>query len=300
MNLSELAKTLSMDIVQVKRDCEVTSAELCTEILGTAAVTYLADEKYLPYLSDPGIAAVLCPPTLQEYIPSKIPGLLVVDDPKFAFYCICNKLSESVSETPIPTKIGANTDISPDAIIAPYDVQIGEDVTIEPGAVIQAHVTIGDHVTIGPGCVIGSRSYNPARYHDQSITMNDYGSVEIGDYVEVRALSVIQRGCLIGEVTRIAEGVKIDQLVMIAHGCEVGERSFVVAHATLAGHCKIGKDVWIGPHSTISNRTHIGDGARISLGSVVTRDVPAGYTVSGNFAIEHQKFLKNMKSILNE
>lgn len=60
----------------------------------------------------------------------------------------------------------------------------------------------------------------------------------------------------------------------------------------------MGSDVWIGVNATISNRIRIGDGARVSLGSVVTKDVPAGATVTGNFAIDHRQFLKNLKASL--
>ena len=58
----------------------------------------------------------------------------------------------------------------------------------------------------------------------------------------------------------------------------------------------VGDDVWIGVNATVSNRIKIGKGARVSLGSVVTKDVPAGQTVTGNFAIDHARFMKNLKA----
>jgi UDP-3-O-[3-hydroxymyristoyl] glucosamine N-acyltransferase len=65
----------------------------------------------------------------------------------------------------------------------------------------------------------------------------------------------------------------------------------------LAGSVRLGNDVWIGPNSTISNGVTVGDGAKVSLGAVVTRDVPAGARVTGNFAVDHEKFLGFLKSI---
>ena len=87
-------------------------------------------------------------------------------------------------------------------------------------------------------------------------------------------------------------------MVHIGHGAQLGARTFVASGAHIAGNCRIGSDVWIGVNATISNRIRIGDGARVSLGSVVTKDDPAGATVTGNFAIDHRQFLKNLKASL--
>ena len=69
----------------------------------------------------------------------------------------------------------------------------------------------------------------------------------------------------------------------------LGKRVLVPSGAHIAGNCIVGDDVWVGVNATVSNRISIGDGARVSLGSVVTKDVPAGQTVTGNFAIDHKK-----------
>ena len=299
MKLSELAKQLDMEVVQVLRDCEVDSAELCTDVKGPHAVTYLEKEKFLSVLKGGAIAAVICPETLAEKIPPHIQGILVTDSPKFAFYCLHNLLAERRQFKQVPTQIGAGADIAPTAYIAPYDVKIGKNVKIEPGAVIHPYVTIGDDVRIGAGTIVGSSSFSPVRYRDQAITLLDCGTVEIGNYVEIRSLCSIERGVFENDVTVLADGVKIDQLVLIGHGVHVGNRSFIVGNAYIAGNCVIGEDVWIGGNSTISNRIQIGDCARVSLGSVVTKNVPAGQTVSGNFAIEHRRFLKNLKESIS-
>ena len=71
----------------------------------------------------------------------------------------------------------------------------------------------------------------------------------------------------------------------------------ISACSCVAGSAKIGSDVWLGVNSTISDRIIIGDYARISLGAVVTKNVPENVTVSGNFAIEHHKFLNHIKTL---
>jgi UDP-3-O-[3-hydroxymyristoyl] glucosamine N-acyltransferase len=65
----------------------------------------------------------------------------------------------------------------------------------------------------------------------------------------------------------------------------------------IAGSVDIGEDVWIGPSAVISSGIRIGDRAAITLGSVVTRSVEAGKRVSGNFAIDHERFIQFLKSI---
>ena len=298
MRLSELAVYAGTDLAEVVRDCEVESAELCADIRGTAVLTFLEKEKFLPCLDHPGISAVICTKELADKISVHIPGLLLSDAPKFAFYSLYNFLAKNTVRLQIPTKIGENAQISPTAYIAPYNVTIGKNAVIEPGAIIQSFVTIGDDVRICAGATIGIKSFSPARYKSKAITLEDMGFVVIKDSVEICAQSGVAQGILPTDVTLLEQGVKLDHLVHIGHGAQLGARTFVASGAHIAGNCRIGSDVWIGVNATISNRIGIGDGARVSLGSVVTKDVPAGATVTGNFAIDHRQFLKNLKASL--
>lgn len=298
MRLSELAGILDMDIVRVEKDCEVISAELCANIRGTAAVTFLEKERFLQDLEQPGIAAVICTAELRDRIPAHIPGVLVSDAPKFAFYCIYNYLAEHRLKKNVPTVIGANANISPSAYIAPYNVRIGDNVVIEPGVIIQENVTIGDNVRIYAGSAIGIRSFSPARYREQSVMLHDCGKTVIEDNVEICAQCGVAQGILPEDVTFLGKGAKLDNMVHIGHGAHVGARTFIASGAHVAGNAELGEDVWLGVNVTVSNRIKVGDSARVSLGSVVTKNVPAGQTVSGNFAIDHQIFLKNLKASL--
>lgn len=300
MRLSELAVHAGTELAEVVRDCEVETAELCADIRGTAVLTFLEKEKFLPCLDHPGIAAVICTRELADKLPAHIPGLLLSDAPKFAFYSLYNFLAQAAPQSRVPTRIGEGADIAPTAYVAPYNVEIGKNSVIGPGAVIQEHVTIGDNVSIGAGTVVGSASFSPVRYRDISITLRDLGAVQIEDNVEIRSLCSIERGIFPYDKTHIGKGVKIDQMVLIGHGTHIGSTTFIVGSAYIAGNCEIGRDAWVGGNTTISNRIRVGDGARVSLGSVVTKDVPAGATVSGNFAIDHQRFLKNLKASLRE
>ena len=116
MRLSELAVYAGTDLAEVVRDCEVESAELCADIRGTAVLTFLEKEKFLPCLDHPGISAVICTKELADKISVHIPGLLLSDAPKFAFYSLYNFLAKNTVRLQIPTKIGENAQISPTAL----------------------------------------------------------------------------------------------------------------------------------------------------------------------------------------
>lgn len=298
LRLSQLAKHIDTDVVRVLQDCEIGPAQLCTSAQGPDAVTFLEKEKFLPTLDRTAIAAVICPEAMVEKLPARIRGILVSDAPKFAFYQAYNYLAGQIPVPQVPTVIAPGCDISPQAWVAPYNVRIGEGTVVEPGAVIQEHVTIGRHVRICAGTVVGTKSFSPARYQERSITLADCGVVEIGDHVELCASCAIARGLFPGDITYIGSGVKCDVMVYVGHNSKLGARSFIAAGAKIPGNVQIGEEVWIGVNATISNRIRIGDGARVSLGAVVTKDVPAGQTVTGNFAIDHQTFLKNLKASL--
>lgn len=298
MMLSELARQIDTDVVRVIRDCEVTSAELCARISGDRAVTFFEKEKFLYCLDTSGISAVLCTEEMLPKIPPHIEGVVVTDAPKYAFYRIYNYL---VSQRPLvqqPTVVGVNPQISETAYVAPYNVVIGDNVVIEPGAIIQENVTIGNDVVICAGTAVGIRSFSPARYRDRAVVLRDCGHTVIGNHVEICAQCGIAQGILADDVTELGDYVKLDNMIHVGHGTKIGARTFIAAGAQLSGNVEIGEDVWIGVTATISNRIRIGDRARISLGAVVTKDVPEGQTVSGNFAIDHQTFLRNLKSSL--
>lgn len=300
MRLSELVKHVTTDTARVLRDCKVGGAELCAAVKGPDAVTFLEKEKFLPSLDQPGIAAVICTEDMVERVPSHIRGVLISDAPKFAFGQIHNYFTREQKVEFPPTQIAAEADVSPYAHVSPVGVKIGKDSVIEPGVIIYPGVTIGERVHIGGGTILGSSSFSPSRYRDKAITLLDCGTVVIEDDVEIRSLCSVERGIFEGEETILSNGVKIDQLVLVGHGTYIGPRTFVVGASMICGKCTIGKDAWLGANVTISNRIKIGDSARVSLGAVVTKDVPAGQTVSGNFAIDHRRFLQNLKASLAE
>lgn len=171
---------------------------------------------------------------------------------------------------------------------------IGERCVVHSGVHIYDGSRIRNDVIIHSGTVIGSDGFGYERDENGvPQKLPHLGGVEIGDRVEIGSNTSIDRGTL-GD-TVIESDAKIDNLIHIAHNVRIGARTMIAAGAEVSGSCRVGSDVWIGPQATVSDGLTIGDGAQITLGAVVTRNVPAEARVTGNFAIDHATFMRNLK-----
>jgi len=95
----------------------------------------------------------------------------------------------------------------------------------------------------------------------------------------------------------VGDDTKTDNFVHIAHNVHLGRGCFLAAHAMVAGSVTMGDEVWIGPSAAISSEITIGSKANITIGAVVTRNVEPGQKVSGNFAIDHTRYMAFLKTI---
>lgn len=223
--------------------------------------------------------------------------LIIADDPRYEFYTLQNHVARIRLENGVfPSVVEATANIHPTACIAPNNVVIGKHVTIEPNVTILRDVEIGEGTYISAGTVIGAEGFEHKRTSKGILSVVHDGKVIIGESVFIGALNAISKGFSFRD-TLIGNETKTDNLVHIAHGAQIGERCFLPASCMIAGSVSIGNDVWVGPNSTISSQIKVGDGAFITLGAVVTRDVPEHGRVSGNFAIPHHQFLKHIKKL---
>lgn len=288
---------------ELLRDGEFRSIAFATERGQSAFLTFLEKEKFLPALDHPNISCVLTTRELAEKIPAHIAGVYLCDAPKAALFAIHNALAENEEYVgrSFPTRIGQNCSISPLAVIPAKNVIIGDNVTIEPFAVIKGRVSIGDNTVIHSGAVIGCKGFSFSKNASgENISVADTAQIVIENDVELFEQTAVTTGIFPWEKTIIGAGTKVDTKGFIAHGSHIGPRCLFAAGAMISGNCVIGSDVWIGVNATVSNRITIGDHARVSLGSVVTKDVPAGVTVTGNFAVPHQSFIQNLKRSVAE
>ena len=139
----------------------------------------------------------------------------------------------------------------------------------------------GKNIFIGENCSIGNDGFGVEKDDDGSwVKFPHYGNVILEDNVEISNNVCIDRGVL-GD-TIIRKGVKIDNLVHIAHNVIIDEHSCIVANAMIAGSVKIGKNCWIGPSSSIRNGVTVGNNVLVGIGSNVVKDIPDNVIVAGN------------------
>ena len=117
------------------------------------------------------------------------------------------------------------------------------------------------------------------------------GRCVVGDDVEIGANTCVDRGSL-GD-TVVGDGVKLDNLVQVAHNVRLGAQSLMAALAGIAGSTRVGKGVWMGGQVGVVNHLEIGDGAQVAFGSILYKDLPAGETVSGHPARPHREELRS-------
>lgn len=136
-------------------------------------------------------------------------------------------------------------------------------------------VSIGQRVRIGPGARIGFDGFGYEKNKDNAWEHFPHrGRVIIGDDVDIGANTCVDRGTL--EDTVIENGVKIDNLVHVAHNVRIGPNSIIIAGTVIGGGVKIGRNVWLSINSSIRDYITVGDDAQIGMGAVVTKNIPAG------------------------
>ncbi|NOZ60624.1 MAG: UDP-3-O-(3-hydroxymyristoyl)glucosamine N-acyltransferase [Calditrichaeota bacterium] len=180
--------------------------------------------------------------------------------------------------------IGKNSVIAKDCQIFP-NVVIGEDVQVGDKTLIYANVTLREQVHIGrnviihSGTVIGSDGFGFAREGEIYHKIPQVGIVIVEDDVEIGANCTIDRATL-GQ-TIIRKGVKLDNLIQVAHNVEIGENTVIAAQSGIAGSTKLGKNVVIGGQVGIVGHIEIADQVTIAAQSGVTKPLPSKIVVFG-------------------
>lgn len=300
MRLSEITTQFPGELVS---DAEFSCIAFASEQKQNRFLTFLEKEKFLPTLENPNISCVLIVPELADRVPEHIQGVFVCERPKATLFEINNTLAQNptyIGESR-PTEIGADCHISSFSAIDKENVVIGNRVTIEPFVVIKGRVTIGDDVTIRSGAVIGCKGFSFSKDCEGSnISVIDTAEILIEDQVELFEQVAISTGIFPWEKTVIGRNTKIDAQCHVGHGAHIGRNCLLAEGSRCCGNSWIGDNVWIGVSAVVSNRVAVGNGSRVSIGAIVTKDVPAGETVTGNFAIPHERFLENLKKSIQE
>jgi UDP-3-O-[3-hydroxymyristoyl] glucosamine N-acyltransferase len=294
MRLSELAAAAPLD---VWRDGEFRSVGLLLHDAEAMLVGFY-DGRYLNALTqNPNITCVITSTELASQVPEDL-ALAISADPKAAFYAVHDYLHRRTEFywKPFPSEISAGAAVHEAAYVAPTGVRIGPGTIVEPRAVVMERSLVGRDVVIRAGAVVGGEDIEPKYLSGKYTNVPHAGGVLIGDGVEIGGNAHVQRS-VYGGFTVVGNDSKVCALVHIAHNARIGERCFVAPFVIVCGSTTVGDDVWIGPNATISSQLRVGDGAVVTLGSVVTKDVPPGARVTGNFAIDHERFLAFIRRI---
>jgi len=168
--------------------------------------------------------------------------------------------------------------------------EIGADTIIYPNVTVYDGCRIGERCRIHAGTVIGSDGYAFIWDGRRHCKIPQVGIVEVGNDVEIGANNTIDRASL--TVTRVADGVKTDNLVQIAHNVQVGEHTLLVSQVGIAGSTEVGKKVILAGQAGVTGHLRIGDGAIIGPQTGVSRDIAPGEVVSGSPQMPHRDWLK--------
>jgi UDP-3-O-[3-hydroxymyristoyl] glucosamine N-acyltransferase len=186
--------------------------------------------------------------------------------------------------------IGKGCKIYPQVYIGD-GVQIGDGTTVYPGVRIYADCVVGNHCTLHSGVVIGADGFGFAPNAENNYAkVPQIGNVIIEDHVEIGANTAIDRATLGSTIIR--RGVKLDNLIQVAHNVEIGENTVIAAQTGIAGSTKIGRDCMIGGQVGIVGHITIADGTKIAAQSGIAHSIKdPGTIVQGSpaFAIMDYK-----------
>ncbi|WP_291650778.1 UDP-3-O-(3-hydroxymyristoyl)glucosamine N-acyltransferase [Clostridium sp.] len=283
--------------LELLKDGEFTSLGLAISVCEEKLLSFIENEKYIDALSD-RITCLITTKDIGEKLKNKY-GIIVSANPRMDYFKLHNKLSDlkDYKRKEFDTIIGENCDISPLSSISKKNVIIGNNVKIEEFVVIRENTVIDDNSIIRAGVIIGGEGYEYKRVDGIIMNVNHCGGVIIGNNVEIQYNSCIDKALYTWDNTVIGDYSKLDDLVHIEHGVKIGSRCLIASRATFGGRTILGDDSWVGLGAIISNGLTLGNKVSISLGSVVTKNLKDEEKVSGNFAINHNKYIDFIKSI---
>jgi UDP-3-O-[3-hydroxymyristoyl] glucosamine N-acyltransferase len=287
----------------------------------TGQISFAGNPKYLKAVAASAATAVIVPQEAQ--IESPRPALLRVPHVDAAFAAACALFA--------PEPVMQPRGVHPQALVAPeatlgQDVSIGAFAVVEAGAVIgdgttlfpqtyvghearigrecliyplaciREHCVLGDRVILHNGAVIGSDGFGyTVDAQGVRTKIPQTGIVVLEDDVEIGANTTVDRARF-GE-TRVGQGSKVDNLVMIGHNCVIGPQSVLCAQMGMAGTCTLGRQVVCAGQVGLAGHLTIGDGAVIGAQAGVPKDLPGGQMYLGSPAVPRLEFGKSLAHV---
>ncbi len=273
-------------------------------------LSFLANPSYERHLQGTEASAVLIKPELAEKCPT---NALVLDDPYLAFA----RLSHQFDPQPRPdagvdpgASVSARASVADSAYIGPGAVveadveigpgvhlganafvgarcRIGADTFIAPGVTIYHDVRIGERCRVSAGAVVGSDGFGYAHAGDHWERIAQLGGVTVGNDVDIGANTTIDRGAL--DDTVIGDGVKLDNMIQIAHNVIIGEHTAMAAMVGIAGSTRIGRHCVFGGASGVGGHLEIADHVHLTGMTMVTRSLKEPGVYSSGTGVESNR-----------
>ncbi len=262
------------------------------------AITFLSNPKYTQYIYDTKATIVLVNEDLELEHPVSCTLIRV----KNAYECVAKLMQMYAQSLPKKTGVDPLAFVSPsaqigkDVYIGPFTyvgegVKIGDGTRIYPNVTIYDGSQIGKNVTIHAGAVIGADGFGFAPNTEGYEKIPQLGIVIIEDDVEIGANTCVDRSTM-GQ-TIIHQGVKLDNLIQVAHNCEIGENTVMSAQVGMAGSTKIGAWCMVGGQAGFSGHIHVAD--RTMVGAqcgVIGNTKGDGETLIGSPAVNPKMYFK--------
>lgn len=273
---------------------------------GPDDISFLEHERNLRHVGGCKAGALVVPCGMVGKLPGSAFAVIEVADPLLAFVAIVQKIQGRPAALPAgvspqasvhPTaKIGPGCTIQPFAVVGENavigancrihsgvtigaDCVLGDDCVLHPNAVLYERTVLGKRVIVHAGTVLGADGFGYRFQQGRHVKVPQLGHVEVGDDVEIGANTTVDCGTF--QATRIGDGTKIDNLVMIAHNCRIGRHNLIVSQVGIAGSSETGDYVVIAGQVGVADHVIIGDGVQIGAGSGVHADLAPGQKVLG-------------------
>lgn len=248
-------------------------------------------------LATDGVVGIITTEELAGQVPSNMIAACAAD-PVSASLFIHERLCEmdGFLWEHFDSRIDPTATIHPSAVIAERDVVIGAHAQVGPTSVVLERSYLGARARVGVGVVVGLDAFEIFEEAQPRRILKQAGGVWIEEHATILAHCTLVRATF-GGYTRIERAAMIDVLAHIAHDAVIGPGATVVACAEISGRCELGEGAYIGPNACMRNGVKVGRNATVSMGSVVTRDVPDDMVVTGNFAVPHADWLAFVKTL---
>ena len=311
MKISEIAKIFNGKLVNVKEDIEIKGLKSLSSAKEGEA-TFVSDPKYYKQAEESKASLIIIDKELDSPIPQ-----MVVNKPSIVFYKLIDiiypdkEIKPKISDTAViddsatigedvfidehvvikeNVKIGNNVKIFPFVYIG-ENTEIGDDTTIYPNVTIFKDTKIGKRVIIQSGARIASDGYGYYQEEGKHKKIKHIGKVIIEDDVEIGANACIDRALL--DETIIKKGTKVDNLVMVAHNCKVGENTLLIGQTGLAGSVTIGNNCILAGQVGVKDHVTIEDNVIVAAKSGVINTLKSGKMYGSSMpAIEWTKWKK--------